>query len=182
MTMATLVLFAQHRLGLTGAGFGAFLATLACGGVAGGLLAERILARLGPRNTVTATVVLIPLMWLGIAVLARNLPTVAAFAVVSSFCTAVWGVATAVLRQRVVPAELLGRVSSAQTLITWGVQPLGALAGGLIAGWFGLLAPWFVAVGLRTAVGLISLRPLRAHWPGARPRPPRGQTANLHSN
>lgn len=182
MTMATLVLFAQHRLGLTGAGFGAFLATLACGGVAGGLLAERILSRLGPRNTVTATVVLIPLMWLGIAVLARDLPTVAAFAVVSSFCTAVWGVATAVLRQRVVPAELLGRVSSAQTLITWGVQPLGALAGGLIAGWFGLLAPWFVAVALRTAVGLISLRPLRAHWPGARPRPPRGQTANLHSN
>lgn len=165
MTMATLVLFAQHRLGLTGAGFGAFLATLACGGVAGGLLAERILRRFTPRNTVTMTVVLIPLMWLGIATTATNLPTVAAFAVISSFCTAVWGVATTVLRQRAVPTELLGRVSSAQTLITWGVQPVGALLGGVVAGAFGLLAPWFVAITLRTVVGLVSLRPLRAHWP-----------------
>lgn len=165
MTMATLVLFAQHRLGLTNAGFGAFLATLACGGVAGGLLAERLLA--GYRHTVAVTVVLIPLMWLGIATLARDLPTVAVFAVVSSFCTAVWGVATAALRQRAVPTNLLGRVSSAQTLITWGVQPVGALLGGLVADHFGLLAPWFVAVGLRTAVGVVSLKPLHDHFTGA---------------
>jgi predicted MFS family arabinose efflux permease len=161
MTAATLVLFAQHRLGLTDAGFGALLATLACGGVAGGMLAERLL---GYRNTVTVTVVLIPLMWLGIATVAHDLPTVAVFAVVSSFCTAVWGVATATLRQRAVPTDLLGRVSSAQTLITWGVQPIGALLGGLTADYFGLLAPWFVAVALRTAVGLICLKPLRAHF------------------
>lgn len=165
MTMATLVLFAQQRLGLTNAGFGVFLATLACGGVAGGLLAERLLARY--RHTVTATVLLIPLMWLGIATVARDLPTVAVFAVVSSFCTAVWGVATAALRQRAVPTHLLGRVSSAQTLITWGVQPVGALLGGLVADHFGLLAPWFVAVGLRTAVGAVSLKPLHAHFAGA---------------
>jgi MFS family permease len=165
MTMATLVLFAQQRLNLTNAGFGAFLATLACGGVAGGLLAERLLARY--RNTVTATVVLIPLAWLGIATVAHNLPTVAAFAVVSSFCTAVWGVATAALRQRAVPTELLGRVSSAQTLITWGVQPVGALLGGFVADYFGLLAPWYAAIALRTAVGLLSLKPLRAHFAGA---------------
>lgn len=167
MTMATLVLFAQQRLGLTNAGFGAFLATLACGGVAGGLTAERILKKFGPRNTTTATVVLIPLMWLGIATTATGLGSVAAFAVVSSFCTAVWGVATSTLRQRITPQHLLGRVSSAQTLITWGVQPVGALLGGLIAGWFGLLAPWYVAITVRTVVGLASLRQLRAHWPGA---------------
>ncbi|MEV6712144.1 MFS transporter [Lentzea sp. NPDC051208] len=162
MTMATLVLFAQQRLGLSGAGFGAFLAALACGGVAGGLLAERLLARY--RNAVTATVVLIPLLWLGIATVAHDLVTVAAFAVVSSFCTAVWGVATSSFRQRVVPTELLGRVSSAQTLITWGVQPVGALLGGLTADSFGLLAPWYVAVVLRTAVGLLSLKSLRTHF------------------
>ncbi|MET9232432.1 MFS transporter [Lentzea sp. NPDC003310] len=159
MTMATLVLFAQQRLGLTNAGFGAFLATLACGGVAGGLFAERLLARY--RHTVAATVVLIPLMWLGIATVAHGLATVAAFAVVSSFCTAVWGVATSSFRQRVVPTELLGRVSSAQTLVTWGVQPVGALLGGVVADSFGLLAPWYVAVALRTVVGVVSLRPLR---------------------
>ena len=31
------------------------------------------------------------------------------------------------------PAGLLGRVSSAQTLITWGVQPVGALLRGLVS-------------------------------------------------
>ncbi|MET9627852.1 MFS transporter [Lentzea sp. NPDC006480] len=162
ITMATLVLFARHRLGLTNAGFGAFLATLACGGIAGGLLAERLLNKW--RYTVPATVVLIPLAWLGIATVAHDLPTVAAFAVVSSFCTAVWGVATAALRQRAVPTELLGRVSSAQTLITWGVQPVGALLGGFVADGFGLLAPWYVAIALRTTVGLLSLKPLRTHF------------------
>jgi hypothetical protein len=55
-------------------------------------------------------------------------------------------------------------VSSAQTLITWGVQPVGALLGGLTADHFGLPAPWYVAIALRTAVGLLSLRPLRAHF------------------
>ncbi|GGM78578.1 MFS transporter [Lentzea pudingi] len=159
MTMATLVLFAQQRLGLTNAGFGAFLATLACGGVAGGLFAERLISRY--RYTISATVVLIPLMWLGIATVAHDLVTVAVFAVVSSFCTAVWGVATASFRQRTVPTELLGRVSSAQTLITWGVQPVGALLGGLTADWFGLLAPWYVAITLRTVVGVLSLRSLQ---------------------
>jgi hypothetical protein len=113
---------------------------------------------------VVVTVLLIPLMWLGIATVARDLPTVAVFAVVSSFCTAVWGVATAALRQRAVPADLLGRVSSAQTLITWGVQPVGALLGGLFADRFGLLAPWLVAVTLRTAVGVLSLKSLRDHF------------------
>lgn len=165
MTMATLVLFAERRLGLGGAGFGALLATLACGGVAGALLAERVLARV--KRAVEITVVLIPLMWLGIATVAHDLATVAVFAVVSSFCTAVWGVATSSLRQRAVPAELLGRVSSAQTLITWGVQPVGALLGGLVADRFGLVAPWYVAIALRTAVGLLAVRPLRAHFAAA---------------
>lgn len=158
MTMSTLVLFAQQRLGLTNAGFGVFLATLACGGVAGGLLAERLIRY---RHTVVTTVVLIPLMWLGIATVAHDLKTVAVFAVVSSFCTAVWGVATASFRQRAVPTELLGRVSSAQTLITWGVQPVGALLGGLVADYFGLLAPWCAAIALRTVVGVFSLRSLQ---------------------
>lgn len=45
------MLFAQQRLGLTNAGFGAFLATLACGGGAGGQLAEGLLARY--RHTIT---------------------------------------------------------------------------------------------------------------------------------
>ncbi|WP_329794192.1 MFS transporter [Lentzea sp. DG1S-22] len=170
MTMATLVLFAQQRLGLTDAGFGALLATLACGGVAGALLAERVLARAS--WAVLATVVLIPLMWLGVATIARDLPTVAVFAVVSSFCTAVWGVATSSFRQRVVPTGLLGRVSSAQTLITWGVQPVGALVGGLVADGFGLLAPWYAAVALRTAVGVLSLKPLRTHFRDVRPSRP----------
>ncbi|WP_439660996.1 MFS transporter [Lentzea sp. HUAS TT2] len=172
MTMATLVLFAEQRLGLTGTGYGALLATLACGGVAGGVFAERLIGRY--RHTVAVTVVLIPLMWLGIVTLAHDLATVAVFAVVSSFCTAVWGVATASFRQRVVPTELLGRVSSAQTLITWGVQPVGALLGGLTADYFGLLAPWYVAVALRTTVGLLSLTALRRtalSTAGGRPLP-----------
>ncbi|WP_394616278.1 hypothetical protein JNUCC0626_42475 [Lentzea sp. JNUCC 0626] len=61
MPVATTELFAQQRLGLTGAGFSALLATLVRRSVAGGLQAERLLTRL--RHTTAATVALIPLSW-----------------------------------------------------------------------------------------------------------------------
>lgn len=42
------------------------------------------------------------------------------------------------------PDEMRGRVAGASRLLAWGPQPLGALAGGLLATWFGLRAPFLV--------------------------------------
>jgi hypothetical protein len=46
-----------------------------------------------------------------------------------------WNVVSMSLRQAMIPAELLGRVLSANRVVMWGGIPLGALAGGALADW-----------------------------------------------
>jgi hypothetical protein len=78
-----------------------------------------------------------------------------------SMSASLWNVAVVSLRQRLVPPHLLGRVSSAGIMVVWGMQPLGALAGGLVAAWFGLAVPWIVGGALRVVVSALAIRPLR---------------------
>lgn len=56
-----------------------------------------------------------------------------------------WNICTVSLRQRLVPLEMLGRVTSGYRLAAWGVMPIGSVLGGRLAGlsWSG--APWAVA-------------------------------------
>lgn len=54
-TLGVLVLFAQERLGLGTAGYGLLLSAAALGGVLGGLLAERLVRRLGAGPTIFAS-------------------------------------------------------------------------------------------------------------------------------
>jgi MFS family permease len=161
MAMATLVLFARQRLGLTEVGYGLLVGVMAVGGIAGSLLSRRIVARFGGRAVVTATLFTTPLAMLGIGLLARDPLTLGLLATVSSFGASLWNVASGSLRQRTVPGDLLGRVSSAGLLLAWGVQPLGAVLGGLIAGSFGLAAPWLCAGALRLLAAACALPTLR---------------------
>ena len=55
-----------------------------------------------------------------------------------------WNVVTVSLRQTIIPDHLLGRVNSVYRFLGWGSMPIGALAGGLLAGEFGLRAPFWV--------------------------------------
>jgi len=68
-------------------------------------------------------------------------------------------VVTISLRQRVVPARLLGRVNSVYRMLGWGLMPLGALAGGFVAHAAGLRAPYVVA-GLLCALSTLAVLPL----------------------
>jgi hypothetical protein len=62
----------------------------------------------------------------------------------------VWNVLTFALRQVLVPDELLGRVTSVYRL-------LGVGSGGLLARELGLIAPFWFAAGVMTAVAFTSL-------------------------
>ena len=60
---------------------------------------------------------------------------------------AIWSILTVTLRQRLVPDDLLGRVSSAYALFSAGGAAVGALLGGILAHDFGITAPfWFAFV------------------------------------
>lgn len=59
-----------------------------------------------------------------------------------------WSIVQTSLRQVVTPQALLGRVSATLTTATYGMRPLGALAGGLAGEWFGLGAAMLLPVAL----------------------------------
>jgi MFS family permease len=161
---ATLVLFAAQRLGVHGFAFGLLIAGNAIGGVAGSLFAHRAVGRFGGRRVVAVTVITTPAAMLAIGLFAHDLVTMMALSSVCSGGAALWNVASGSLRQRTTPTALLGRVSSAGLLLAWGVQPIGAVLGGLTAGWFGPAAPWLIAGALRLAAAVVALPVLR-DWP-----------------
>ena len=83
---------------------------------------------------------------------------------VLSAAVVVAGVATAGLRQRLVPEELAGRVVAATRTFSHGAAPLGALAGGALARTWGLRAPY--AAGAAAVLAATALaRPTLRTWP-----------------
>lgn len=73
-----------------------------------------------------------------------------------------WNLPAIAFRQRVTPDRLLGRAIGAHRLVAWGTRPLGALLGGVLAAWVGL-----VAVFLSAAVIVILALPMLAWLRGS---------------
>jgi MFS family permease len=152
----TLVLLATRELGVTPAGYGLLLAVAAVGSVLGGLLTARLTRAFGqiPVLVVALAINAVAFVLLG---LSPNAWMLAALLALSGLVTAVWNVVTVTLRQELVPLDLLGRVNSVYRLLGWGLIPLGALAGGLIAHEIGVRAGYPVAGALRVVALVISL-------------------------
>ena len=142
---AVFVLYTDSELGLGPAGFGALLASGAGGGLTGALLADKIVG--GRRHEAAvawssavatgspALLLLVPELWAaGIVV------------VVSSAAFGLLNVAAAGLRYRLVPGDLLGRVSAAWRTSAYAASAGGALAGGVIASAHGSSAPFVLSV------------------------------------
>lgn len=140
---AILVLFAQ-QLGLGPVGFSLLLTAGSVGALAGGLLARRVDARLGTALTIrltllgdclaTALLALATVAWIAFPIMA-----------VTGFAVMVRNVVQVSLRQTATPDALLGRVNGVHRLVTYGAIPLGAMAGGLVAGAYGLRSAIFLS-------------------------------------
>jgi MFS family permease len=78
-----------------------------------------------------------------------------------------WNVITVSLRQRLIPAELFGRVNSVYRFLGTGTMTIGAFLGGLIAFRFGLRATYWASAGILAIVLLVGaprlLRIAREH-------------------
>ncbi len=152
MSLTVLILVSQEILNLSAFGHGALLTAGAAGGVVGGLLGPRIVARLGAVNSVRLALVTFPIPYLVIGVTAS--PVLVGLALFFEMLAGlVWNIVTVSWRQRIIPDEILGRVNSLYRFFGWGMMPFGALAGGLIVSFavpeFGrewaLRAPFFAA-------------------------------------
>lgn len=156
---AVFVLYAENRLGLAAAGFGALLALGAIGGLAGAWLAERLIGQQRHSVVLVGSIVLTALT----PALLLATPSLWAACVVTILTSAGFGifnVAVGSLRHRLTPARLLGRVIAASRTVVLGAGAIGSVAGGAAAAALGLDAPFIVAAALGlVALALWSLRP-----------------------
>ncbi|WP_433515447.1 MFS transporter [Nonomuraea sp. CA-143628] len=152
----SLVLLATQTLRLDAAGYGLLLAGAAIGSLLGGLLSARVITRTGELPALLAALVTNVVTFAGIG-LSPNMIVLGILLAVSGFVTTLWSIVTVGLRQRIVPSELLGRVNSVYRMLGWGLIPLGALSGGLVAHAFGSRASYPVAGALRGIALLVAM-------------------------
>lgn len=153
---AVFVLYAvaPGPLALDETGFGILMTAFAIGSLVGTALAARVEARLGPSNVLFLTVVL-GAITTAIPAFTSSAWVVGASFAISAATIVMWNVVTVSLRQRIVPDELLGRVNAGYRLLAWGTQPIGALAGGVLAELLGLESV-FVVGGVLIAALLVA--------------------------
>lgn len=137
-------------MGLAASQFPLLMLGFAAGAVVGSLLAEAVQKWLGEVRTIIGTLtgsvllMLVPVVW-------PNGWAVAAALAVIGVTNTVGNVVSQSLRQRLVPGELLGRVSGAGRTLAFGLMPLGAILGGVVGERAGLPATFLSAVGLSLA-------------------------------
>ena len=136
-------------MGLDEVGYGFLITAMAVGGVIGSLIEERVEARFGRSNVLFLTVVVTGLVMLVPVLTAHPLPVALGMAAMGA-TNMMWNIVTVSLRQRITPDHLLGRMNATYRLFAWGVMPIGALLGGLIAELVGLRAVFLLA-------GLVSM-------------------------
>lgn len=89
----------------------------------------------------------------------------AAMLIVFSTHATVWGIIVTSIRQRIVPAHLLGRVASGHWPLELGGAATGSLRGGLLASTRGITTPFWVAAAVLTVIMIAAWRPLRDATP-----------------
>jgi predicted MFS family arabinose efflux permease len=150
MSGALLVLFALRDLHLSESTVGFVFAAGSVGGLVGAFTAARFARWVGegraiplsaliimpftalvPLSALGASAVLIAVGWFGLswAVVAYNITQVS-------------------FRQRLCPPQLLGRMNASVRFIVYGTQPLGALLGGALGSWIGVLPTMWIAVAI----------------------------------
>ena len=154
LAYATLVLFAQERLGLDERGFGVLLAMLAVGGLLAGWLSPRLSGRVSTLQVYAGCLLAQALAWAAVALIETPIVAGASLVLVglASMTATVIGAAA---RQSLTPDHMLGRMSAGTRVVGLGAAGIGALAGGAIAG-VGTLSSPFVVAALVAIVAALS--------------------------
>ena len=144
---AVLVLYAIERLGTGEVGFGLLTAATAAGGILGTVSYGWLSSRVSLGNLMRAGLIIETLTHIALA-LTRTAWVAFAIMFVFGVHAFVWGTTARAVRQRAVPNELQGRVTSVYLLGVQGGIVAGSALGGVIADAWGVTAPfWFAFVG-----------------------------------
>jgi predicted MFS family arabinose efflux permease len=135
--------------------------SVACGGVAsfiGSAVARRLSRRWGVGSTLIASAAIVAAGTFLIPSSHGPLAVRAAFLIAAQLiCDSsmvVYSVHAISIRQTIAPEQVLGRVNASMRLLTFGILPLGALAGGALASAMGMRAALYLAAtGMLLAIG-----------------------------
>ena len=154
---APFVIYARTRLGLGAEGYAVLLTIVAVGSLVGTSALSRLEARFGASTLLRVGMAIEAGTHLVLAL--TRTPWVAAVTLaLFGVHAAIWSILTVTLRQRLVPDDLLGRVTSAYALFSAGGAAVGALLGGVLAHDFGITAPFWFAFTVVGALALTSTR------------------------
>jgi MFS family permease len=152
---SVLVLYALQRLGMNEVGFGLLTTAIAIGGVIGTVAYGWLERRFGLADMMRGGLLIETATHLVLALTTSQLVALATMVVFGAHAF-VWGTTSNVVRQRAVPNALLGRVGGVYRVAITGGLVIGAPIGGVLAGAFGITAPfWFGFVGSALLVALL---------------------------
>jgi MFS family permease len=159
------LVYLVRELGLSATTIGVVLGVGNVGFLVGAIVARRVEARLGVGRTIVGSsmvavpgLLLVPLAPHDIAV-----PLLIASGVIVGFAIVLYNVTAISLMQAITPDRLLGRMNASRRFFVWGVIPLGAITGGVLATTIGLRPTLFVgAIGASLAVLPLLLSPIRS--------------------
>jgi len=132
LSTSTLILFITETLGVQAKYFGVLMAGAGSGAVVGALLTPRLSKRFG-RGRILSIAIFISSIAVLFQGLAPNLWVFGVIGFVSSFAITNWNILLMSCYQVLIPADLYGRIHGARRTFVWGVMPIGAFLGGVIA-------------------------------------------------
>lgn len=160
LSMATSlnVLYAVNTLHLSPSVYGLLFTVLGLGGLAGSAVVGPSASRFGRGRMLVVAAGVAPVMCVLLGAF-TNLWAAGVWFFGIAVGVTMWNVLSMSLRQALIPAELLGRVLSANRVVMWGGIPLGALAGGALADWTSVPVAFLVS-GLAQLAAVIMIRRL----------------------
>jgi MFS family permease len=152
---SVLVLYATQQLGMSEVGFGLITSAIAAGGVIGTVSYGWLERRFHLGDIMRVGLVIETVTHLVLA-LTTSAAVALGMLVIFGAHAFVWGTTSTVVRQRSVPDEVLGRVGGVYRVAIQGGIVIGTPIGGIIAGVFGITAPfWFAFAGSALLVAIL---------------------------
>ena len=152
-------LFILKELNVSPALFGVVLAIQGVGALAGSIAAPMVSKYLGRGKALAINVFFASLLVIFIG-LSPNAYFFAAVSVLIGFTISVWNILLMSLYQSIIPPELYGRIHGARRTIVWGLMPIGALLGGVIARG-GLRLPFLIGGSIATLIAFFSYKHIK---------------------
>jgi predicted MFS family arabinose efflux permease len=152
---SVLVLYATDRLAMSEVGFGLLTTAIAVGGVAGIASYGALTRRFSLGGIMRVGLLIETGTHLVLALTTSPAVALVTFVVFGAHAF-VWGTTSEVVRQRAVPNELLGRVGGVYRVAVMGGIVVGTPIGGVLAGAYGITAPyWFAFAGSGLLVAVL---------------------------